>query len=123
MGGVSFEDLAFLFLLCAGVCEVPVFGLRRSVKSSYISIVHDRGTKEESLTRTDDDDRPWLLSSVSYYLVPRLSLVPLCLYFVILFKDNEREGSLSVQMIPEALRFSSSVIVVADNERTPRFLG
>lgn len=73
MWGDCIAGLAALFLLCARVCEVAVLGSNCSASGSHISVTHDRVKQRRSvsLTKTDEGDRPWLLSSVSYYLVSR----------------------------------------------------
>ena len=114
MWGDCIAGLAALFLLCARVCEVAVLGSICSASGSHISVTHDRVKQRRSvsLTRTDDGDRPWLLSSVSYYLVSRSGLVPLCLYPLVSLKKMGERVCESVQVVPEVLCFLFSAIVV-----------
>ena len=71
---------------------MAVLRLNFAVNGSHVSEAHDRKIINRGLTMSNIGDRWEFLSSVSYYLVPRLGLVPLCLPFVNLLEDNGRMG-------------------------------
>ena len=118
VGGVCTRHFAVTALLCGRVRDEAALRLIASANVSHISIAHDRGIKDKSLTRADDGVRPWLLCFVSCYLVPCLGAVLLCLHPLVSLKTMTMGGQVCerVQMVPEVSRFVFWAIVTVDNE-------
>ena len=72
---------------------------------SHVSEAHDRKVIDRGRTMSDDGYRLEFLSSVSYYLVPRLGPVPLRLHSLIFLKATGEWVCHGVQEVPEVLHF------------------